>query len=126
MCTGDILEDVDVEKFNAIQMIRRYFQIAQFQKTMNWITHGHANFPDVHFRYLVHPSGPISKEWIPVGFKPEEIRKMIEQGRKDAKKAIGLGEGAMFTHMTNFWNKASEDPEGNETFEQYLSSVLQE
>ena len=126
MCSGDVLKDVDVEKFNAIQMMRRYFQISDFQKSMVWITHGIANFPGVKFRYIVAPIGPISKEWLPMGFYPAEIRRMIELGKQDAKKTVQLGEGKMFNHLVNFWNKASEDPTGNITFEEYLNSVLHE
>jgi hypothetical protein len=126
MCSGDILADVDVEKFNAIQMMRRYFQIADYQKTMSWITHGKANFPGVNFRYIVHPTGPISSEWLPMGFYPKEIRKMIERGRQDAKKSVNMGEGEMFNHLTDFWKKVSENPEENQTFQEYLSSVLHE
>lgn len=126
MCSGDVLSDVDPSEFNAIQMMRRYIQISNFQKTMVWITQGIANFPQVKFRYIVAPKGPISSEWVPIGFKPKEIRSLIDLGITDAKETVKLGEGVMFNHIHNFWSQSMNSTVQNENFDEYMAKILKE
>lgn len=126
MCSGDVLQDVDPSQFNAVQMLRRFMQISNYQKTMVWITHGTANWPEVKFRYIVSPKGPISSEWLPMGFDPKEIRKLIDMGKKDAKATVNLGEGVMFKHMTNFWTQSMTDPTKDESFDEFMMRSLNE
>lgn len=101
-------------------------KINAFQKTMIWITQGLANFPRVKFRYIVAPKGPISSEFLPMGFYSEEISRLIELGKEDAKNTIELGEGVMLNHLTSYWNHNNENPTSNETFELYLNRMVKE
>lgn len=105
MCSGDVLNDVDVSKFNSIQMLKRYTEIATFQKTMVWITQGKSNFPRVNFRYIVSPKGTISNEWIPIGFEHKEILRLIELGRTDAISVVEEGPGKRFEEELEFYKK---------------------
>jgi hypothetical protein len=106
MTDGSCLIDANVSDYNAIQMFRRYLQIANYQKTMVWITQGKANFPNVNFRYIVSPVKSISTEWIPIGFKQKEIQRLIGLGKEDAKRTIEEGEGVMFHQLTSSWSQA--------------------
>lgn len=126
MCSGDVLDDTDVADFNAVQMLRRYLQISDFQKTMVWITQGIANHPGVKFRYIVSPKGPISNEWIPIGFKEAEIKRLIDLGIQDAKDTVHRGEGVMFEHIKNFWNQSMENLVHDESFGEYMARVAKE
>ena len=124
MCSGDVLEDVDVSGFNAVKMLRRYLQISSFQKTMVWITHGIANYPGVKFRYIVSPQGPISDEWIPMGFRREEINRLIDLGIQDAKDTVQKGEGVMFEHKKKFWTQSLHNPTSEESFKNYMAGTV--
>ena len=106
MTDGSCLTDANVSDYNSIQMFRRYLQIANYQKTMVWITQGRANFPSVNFRYIVAPHESISSEWIPIGFKQKEIQRLIGLGKEDAKRTIDEGEGVRFDKLTSSWSQA--------------------
>jgi predicted patatin/cPLA2 family phospholipase len=122
MCSGDVLKDVDVSEINAIKMMRRYMQISNFQKTMIWITQGIANFPNVKFRYIVAPKGSISSEWLPMGFKPKEIRELITLGNHDAKETVKKGEGKMVEELTRFWRSAMDGSNQDKSFEEFTAT----
>lgn len=106
MTSGDVLDNKDVADFNSIQMLRRYFAIASYQKTMVWITHGKANFPEVQFRYIVAPKAPLNKDFVPIGFRPKAIQDMIEKGIQDAKDTVQEGENNSYARLTADWAKA--------------------
>lgn len=86
---------------------------------MNWIIQGRASHPHVNFRYIIAPEGPLDNEWVPIGFVPKEIRRLIEVGKNDAKKVIGMGEGKMFEHLNQFWKQSTEE-NIDENFQQYM------
>jgi predicted patatin/cPLA2 family phospholipase len=119
MCSGDALIDTDASNFNTIEMLKRTYRLLEYQKTMNWIIQGKANHPHVNFRYIIAPVQALNSEWIPIGFKPKEIKRLIEVGKADAAKTIKMGEGKMFEHLTQFW-KQSTQSNSDESFQQYM------
>ena len=125
MCSGDTLQPADASNFNSLQMFWRYYQINKYQKSMIWITQGLANFPRVTFRYLVAPRGSIDNSIIPIDFSRKNIERLIRIGQEDAQKTVGIGEGAMFEHVKNFWAQTATNPTYTETLQQYLDAVLE-
>lgn len=96
---------------------------------MGLITNGKANFPHVNFRYVVAPSSPVSKEFIPLGFKQKDIQRMIKLGYNDAQKVVEMGAGKMADHLVNYYSDATgTSSEGfeDETFDEYLLRVAKE
>lgn len=104
LCSGDVLPEADVANFNAAQMLYRYYQINEYQKTMIWISQGLALFPNVKFRYIVYPTVALSG-YLPINFDPVHLAELMEKGRQDAKKAVEKGEGVAFKNLkTGFFN----------------------
>jgi len=43
---------------------------------------------DVNYRYVVAPSFSMPSKIIPLQYKPEEVKSLMNSGRKDAERAI--------------------------------------
>lgn len=80
MCSGSVIGEADPSNFNSAEMLYRYIQIVQFQRSMIWISQGLAHFPDVEFRHILFPEKPVDKGFIPIDFSPENIERMIQLG----------------------------------------------
>ena len=52
--------------------------------------------PNIKYRYLIIPTGPLANGLDLINFNPSNLVPMIESGKKDAANAIALGEGTIF------------------------------
>ncbi|CDW71375.1 patatin-like phospholipase family protein [Stylonychia lemnae] len=94
---------------NALNNFLRYYTIQSYYSGMNDILEFKKTRPNVQYRYLTLPTGPVANGLNMINFNPSNTVPMIELGKKDAANAIKLGEG-----------------KGFELFEQYMKLSPQE
>jgi predicted patatin/cPLA2 family phospholipase len=110
LCSGATLPEADPSDFTAAQMLYRYYQISQFQKTMIWISQGLAHFSDVNFRYIVYPKGPLDSSMIPINFDPENMDRLVKLGLQEAKDTVKNGPGFNMNKLTSDWFNSPNNP----------------
>ena len=52
--------------------------------------------PNINYRYLVKPDSKLMREYNLVDFQPERSKKLIEEGKNQAQRAVELGPGTVF------------------------------
>lgn len=111
MCSGNLLKDVNPENFTAAQMLYRYYEITQFQKTMIWISQGLSHWPDVNYRYIVYPKKSLDKGILPIpNFNTKHLKDLVQIGRNDAKETILAGEGFKLNQIHDSWFGSANNP----------------
>jgi len=105
MCTGATFYDKDVSKYRTIPMVLRFLEIERYYDSMELVERAVADFNDVNFRYIVVPTTKLESSIIPIEFHHDQIVSMIEQGRKDAKQVMDLGQGVATKHLLEYHNK---------------------
>ena len=117
MTSGDKLPDANVSDFNSAQMLYRYWQISQFQKTMIWISQGIAHFPLVDFRYIVFPEEKLDKGVIPVDFSNKNMNRMIDIGIKQGHETVEKGATHSLESLQATWFNSNINPFHVEEFD---------
>ncbi len=82
------IEEVDVSKYNSLQMLQRYIQISTKDFFMNTIEDVIRNFPNVNYRYLISPNVPLPSSFPPLNFTDEEVERMIKIGIDDGENVV--------------------------------------
>ena len=75
---------------------------------MNDVVEFKRSRPNVQYRYLVMPSGKVASGLRMIDFNPSNTKPMIELGKKDAAKILGLGEGFMFSMLDAYFELDQE------------------
>ena len=68
-------------------------EINGFYNYMNDFRSGEDMFPDVEYRFLIHPSETLPGGMLPLDFSQEAIEGCFAVGKKDALSAVQLGSG---------------------------------
>jgi hypothetical protein len=63
--------------------------------------------PTVQYRYFFQASAPLTSGLDEMKFTPDVLGPMIELGKKDAAAVVGLGEGATFTRVSDWYVKSA-------------------
>lgn len=89
--------------YNTIHNYMRYRDIKSYYTSMGDVEEVMRGFPKANFRYLVVPKEPLPSGYIPLGFKHDDIVKMMEIGYNDGKDVIRQGEGVSFRQANGFY-----------------------
>ena len=71
--------------FNAFAVAQRTFEVMTYYTRMFGILRAKNGHPDVQFRYVVGPLREMPTKIVPIDYSPEEVKKQIEIGERDAK-----------------------------------------
>jgi len=123
MCTGATFNDKDVSKYGTIPMTLRFLEIERYYDAMELLERAVADFDGVNFRYTVVPAGKIEASPIPMSFSHDQILKMIEKGKEDAKQALKFGPG-MSTAYLREYHKLKMETDYAEDYEDFLNKKM--
>ena len=105
LCSGATFVDKDVSKYKTIPMTLRFYEIERFYETMELIERGMQDYYEVDFRYVVAPTSKLEPSIVPMEFRHEDIIKMIEKGKEDAKQAMQFGHRMSADLFVEYGNK---------------------
>lgn len=120
LCSGATFKDKDVSKYSTIPMVLRFLEIERYYDTMELITRAQQDFKGVNFRYSIVPTEKLEVNPVPMSFNHNQILKMLERGREDAKKALSLGEGVSTKMLIDYHQKKLYEPEFVEDYKDFL------
>ena len=89
---------------NALNNFLRYYTIQSYYNGMNDIFEFKKTRPNIQYRYLMIPTGPVANGLNMINFNPSNTKPMLELGKKDAANAIALGEGVSFDIFEEYMN----------------------
>ena len=93
------LKDQSVSKFHPFNVLFRVLEVMGYQNTMRDLDEMSRIYPNVTIRYVVAPSKKLPSGNVPLGFKPDQIRQMIDMGITDGTNAVKKGEGVEYQEM---------------------------
>lgn len=105
LCSAATLTDKDVSQYKTIPMVLRFLEIESYYDTMELLERAVADFSDVTFRYVVVPTQKLEPSLVPMVFNHDQIEKMIEIGRNDAKQVMEFGEGESTKYILEYHQK---------------------
>jgi len=82
--------------------------------------------PNIQYRHLIIPTGPVANGLNMINFNPSNTKPMIELGKKDAASAIAMGEGVSFKHFEKYMSLSEVEKEKvslNEYFSTFYKSA---
>jgi hypothetical protein len=96
----ELIEDLD--RFNTLSHFQRGREIGSFYNYMSDYRSSQQMFPDVDYRYLIHPSESLPGGFLPLDFGRSAVDGCFEVGRKDAENAVKLGHGVYGEMLLEF------------------------
>jgi len=85
--------NVKAENYTAMKVLQRYSNIKGYISSTKTYTLARTFYPDVNFRYVMIASQKLPNQDVPLDFKTENLKFMIDLGIKDAKNALKEGPG---------------------------------
>lgn len=76
------------EGANAFNVLKRSSEVFKYYQHMHGIIRAKDGHKDVNYRYVVAPSFSMPSKIIPLQYKPEEAKSLMNLGEKDAERAI--------------------------------------
>ena len=93
------LKDETVSDFGPLDVLYRVFEIFSYDNSMRDLEEMGRIYPNVKIRYVVQPSKKLPSGPIPLNFKPDQIKTMIQMGIIDGQNAVKKGEGVAYKEM---------------------------
>ena len=92
LCSGaqNITRD-EHKSYNTVSNYMRYKEITTFYNSLSDYEEIKRGYPKVNFRFNIVPETPLPSGYIPLGFKKDDILKMINIGYEDGKDAVNKG-----------------------------------
>lgn len=115
----------DFSKYTPLNHYLRAQQIQEWVDTMQDIERSLSLFPDVNFRYVLGPSETLSNSPIPLDFSKDHLDYCFEIGKKDAHKALELGEGVYRDLLLDYFNR-KQNGEKELVFSEMLNAKISE
>ena len=82
------LHHVYAKIFNAFSVAQRTFELQAYYERMYGIMRAKNGHPDIKFRHVIGPLRDMPSKIVPIDYDPEEVKKQIEVGQKDAEVFI--------------------------------------
>ena len=100
--TAATIKEKETKDYTSIPMLIRYLEIRLFYNTMDLLERAKDGFHDVDFRYTIAPTSKLESSLLPFSFDSKKIKKNVERGRADAKKAIESGDHVMTDYLIQY------------------------
>lgn len=82
------LHHVYAKIFNAFSVAKRTFELQAYYERMYGIMRAKNGHPEIVFRHVIGPLREMPSKIVPIDYRPEEVKKQIEVGQKDAEVFI--------------------------------------
>lgn len=94
-------EDPGPEDNNSISNYMRQMDFKSYYSTLNDVAEFIRANPDIQYRYFVRPSKTPLESYNILNFSPENSKRAIDLGVKDAQATIDMGPGKSFARFMN-------------------------
>ena len=88
--TGESIDEVDATQYDPWKIAMRVRKIMSYNSAMGTLEKAKLDYPQVHFRYTVVPSGSLNprNEIVPIRFDHDHMEEIRKLGVADAVKEV--------------------------------------